>query len=271
MTDAVEMQLSQRIAHGDAGAFALLMRSHNRMLFRTARAILRDDAEAEDALQEAYLRAYRSIGGFRGEAKLSTWLVRLVANEALARRRKAARRAEIVPIRSGDVAEHELELERQEDASSSDGPAELAERSDVRRLLEAKIDGLSDAFRAVFMLRAVEELSVEETAAALSLPEATVRTRFFRARRQLRAALSPDLEPFFKDAFAFAGARCDRIVARVIAALAGALLTASIAACTEDAQLLVPAAEAAGEAAMKRNGELRERTLNQGESERMSY
>jgi RNA polymerase sigma-70 factor (ECF subfamily) len=218
MTDAAEVQLSQRIAHGDAGAFEQLMRSHNRMLFRTARAILRDDTEAEDALQEAYLRAYRSIGAFRGEAKLSTWLVRLVANEALARRRKAVRRAEIVPIRSGDIPEHELEL--QEDAAPPEGPAELAERSDTRRLLEAKIDGLSDAFRAVFMLRAVEGFSVAETAAALNLPEATVRTRFFRARRQLRAALSPDIEPFFGDTFAFAGARCDRIVARQMAVLA---------------------------------------------------
>jgi RNA polymerase sigma-70 factor, ECF subfamily len=218
MTDAAEVQLSQNVAHGDPRAFEQLMRSHNRMLFRTARAILRDDAEAEDALQEAYLRAYCSIGEFRDEAKLSTWLVRIVANEALARRRKAARRAEIVPIRAGDIPERELEL--QEDAASPDGPAELAERSDVRRLLEAKIDGLSDPFRAVFMLRAVEELSVAETAAALSLPEATVRTRFFRARRQLRAALSPDIEPFFRDAFAFAGARCDRIVARLMAVLA---------------------------------------------------
>jgi RNA polymerase sigma-70 factor (ECF subfamily) len=260
------MQLSQRIAHGDARAFEQLMRSHNRMLFRTARAILRDDAEAEDALQEAYLRAYRSIGAFRGEAKLSTWLVRLVANEALAHRRKAARRAEIAPIRSGDVAEHELELQE----GSPDGPAEQAERGEVRRLLDAKIDGLSDAFRTVFMLRAVEELSVEETAAALGLPEATVRTRFFRARRQLRAALSPDFEPFFKEAFAFAGARCDRIVARLMAMLALALVSAGVAGCSEKPQLLVPEGEAQAER-LQRDGELRERTLNQGESGRMSY
>ena len=209
MTHAAEMQLSQRIAHGDARAFEQLMRSHNRMLFRTARAILRDDAEAEDALQEAYLRAYRSIGAFRGEAKLSTWLVRLVANEALARRRKEARRAEVLPIVPGAAEEDSMD--------QSDGPQRKAERAEIRRLLEEKIDALPDGYRAVFVLRALEELSVEETAAALDIPAATVRTRFFRARSQLREALSREVDLAFDDAFSFAGERCDRIVARVMA------------------------------------------------------
>src|SRR5436309_11407228 len=96
-------ELAGRAAHGDSAAFEALMRRHNRMLFRTARAILRDDAEAEDALQEAYLQAYRSLGRFRGEARLSTWLARIVANEALMRLRKQARRAEIVPMQSADA------------------------------------------------------------------------------------------------------------------------------------------------------------------------
>lgn len=264
MTDPAEVQVSQRIANGDPKAFEQLMRLHNRTLFRTARAILRDDAEAEDAVQEAYLRAYRSIGAFRGEAKLSTWLVRIVANEALARRRKATRRDRVAPIRSG------VEIDELAVARSPEGPADIAERRDLQRLLESKIDGLPDAFRAVFMLRAVEELSVQETAAALGLPEATVRTRFFRARRQLRAALSPGADRPFKEAFAFAGASCDRIVSRVMAMLAGVLLTASIAACTEEPQLLAPAGEPAFER-IERDGALRERTLNQGESDRMSY
>ena len=142
-------------------AFAELMRRHNRMLFRTARAILRDDAAAEDALQEAWLRAYHAIDGFRGEAKLSTWLARIVINEALARRRKDRRH---VPL--------------------------VQETEQAIRRLEAKIGVLPEPFRAVFMLRAVEELSVQETAATLRIPEATVRTRFFRARSQLREALS---------------------------------------------------------------------------------
>jgi RNA polymerase sigma-70 factor (ECF subfamily) len=212
-----DAELSRRIAQGDAGAFEKLMRIHNRTLFRTARAILRDDAEAEDALQEAYLQAYRWIGAYRGEAKLSTWLVRIVANEALARRRKDARRAAVVPIRGGGVEEHEFEAEAA--MRDQDGPEDQAGRGEIRRLLEQKIDALPDAFRVVFVLRALEELSVEETAAALGIPAATVRTRFFRARSQLREALSQEVDLVFDDAFAFAGDRCDRIVMGVLAKL----------------------------------------------------
>jgi RNA polymerase sigma-70 factor (ECF subfamily) len=156
--------------------FARLMRRHNRTLFRTARAILRDDAAAEDALQEAWLRAYHAIDTFRGEAKLGTWLVRIVVNEALARRRKDQRHAPA-------AQETEQAIRKQ------DEPEGLAQRAELRRRLEAKIRLLPDAFRTVFMLRAVEELSVQETAAALHIPESTVRTRFFRARSQLREGL----------------------------------------------------------------------------------
>lgn len=193
------------------------MRVNNRTLFRTARAILHDDAEAEDAVQDAYLQAYRSIGSFRGDAKLSTWLIRIVANEALARRRKDARRAAIVPIRSGGAEAHEYEAEA--GMRDQDGPESDAQRSELRRLLEQKIDQLPEAYRAVFMLRALEELPVEETAAALGIPQATVRTRFFRARSQLREALSQEMDMALDDAFAFLGERCDRIVARVLARL----------------------------------------------------
>ena len=185
MDATAEMQVTQRIARGDTRAFAALMRRHNRMLFRAARAILRDDAEAEDALQEAWLRAYRAIGTFRGEAKLSSWLVRIAANEALARRRKAMRGPEMLSL-GGE----EPDLERQADARRPDGPADWAERSEMRRLLETSIRALPEGFRAVFMLRAVQELSVEETAAALGLAQATVKTRLFRARRHLRKAMT---------------------------------------------------------------------------------
>ena len=202
-----DADIARRVAQGDLKAFERLMRTYNRRLFRTARAILRDDAEAEDALQEAYLRVHRSIGAFRGEAKLSTWLVRVVANEALARRRKEQRRAQVVPLQPGI-----------DDAmDDAQGPQRQAERGEIRRMLEAKIDALPDGYRAVFMLRALEELSVEETAAALDIPEATVRSRFFRARSLLREALSREIDHAFDDAFAFAGERCDRIVARVMA------------------------------------------------------
>jgi RNA polymerase sigma-70 factor (ECF subfamily) len=200
-------------AAGDRRSFEALMRRHNRMMFRTARAILRDDAEAEDALQEAYLQAYRSLAGFRADARFSTWLARIVVNESLMRLRKSARRASIVPIDSSASAERLAEIPDE----TMDKPEANAERGEMRRLLEVEIDSLPDTYRTVFMLRAVEELSVEETAAVLEIPEPTVRTRFFRARSLLREALAQKIDLACEDAFSFDGARCDRIVASVLA------------------------------------------------------
>jgi RNA polymerase sigma-70 factor (ECF subfamily) len=191
--------LVERVRGGDVGALEALMRRHNRLLYRTARAILRDDAEAEDAVQEAYLRAYRALDGFRGESKFSTWLVRIAANEALMRRRARPRTADVVPLEAADLQARE-------------------ERGDhmLRRLLEKRIDALPDDYRAVFVLRAVEELSVEETAQALGIPEATVRSRFFRARGLLRESLAREMDLGMENAFGFAGERCDRTVAKVL-------------------------------------------------------
>ena len=215
-----DLELAQRIAAGDRNAFEPLMRRYNQMLYRTARSILKDDAEAEDAVQEGYLLAFRSIGGFRGDAKLSTWLVRIVANEAIARYRKRNKRAEVIPF-DGETAGEDIAEQSMDESTRQkpEQPEESARRAETRRLLEAKIDELPDAFRAVFVLRAVEELSVEETAAALGIPEATVRTRFFRAKSLMREALSKEIDLAHGDAFAFAGARCDRIVANVLARL----------------------------------------------------
>lgn len=217
-TKTPDAELAQRIAKRDHQAFTVLMRRYNQTLYRTARSILKDGAEAEDAVQEAYLLAYRSIGDFRGEAKLSTWLVRIVANEAIGRLRRRSRRAEVIRL-DGEAEPGGETAEVNMNESTSERPERAAQRAEARRLLEAKIDELPDAFRAVFVLRALEELSVEETAAALRIPEATVRTRFFRARGQLREALSKQIDLAFDEAFAFAGARCDRIVAAVIAKL----------------------------------------------------
>lgn len=213
LADAADSELSRRVAAGDSAAFEALMRRYNRMLFRTARAMLRDDAEAEDALQEAYLQVYRSIGDFRGEAKLSTWLVRIVANEALMRLRKRARRAAIVPLTSGVTDEQLGEIA---DTDMNEAPEPSAQRAEIRRLLETEIDALPADFRAVFVLRAVEELSVEETAAALSIPQATVRSRLFRARSLLREGLAAKIDVAYEEVFSFAGERCDRIVNNVL-------------------------------------------------------
>ncbi len=213
-----DIELVGLVLAGDLRAFEVLMRRHNRILFRTARAILKDDAEAEDAVQEAYLHAYRSLGDFRGDAGLSTWLTRIAANEAFGRLRKRTRRAAIVPLHFGDetLPEREAALE----APAMDQPDNKAMRSEMRHLIEARIDELPDAYRVVFVLRAVEELSVEETAACLDVPESTVRTRFFRARSLLREALALDVDHAYGDAFGFAGERCDRIVANVLTRLA---------------------------------------------------
>ncbi len=213
---ASDAELARAVSQGHRGALELLMRRHNRVLFRTARAILRNDADAEEALQDAYLQAFGAIGAYRGEAKLSTWLARIVANEALQRLRKRTRRAEIVPMQpAADTAS----LNELPDEAMDKSPERSAQRAETRRLLEGHIDALPDAYRAVFMLRAIEELSVEETAQVLEIPEATVRSRFFRARSLLREALATEIDQAYEDAFGFDGARCDRIVERVLGRL----------------------------------------------------
>jgi RNA polymerase sigma-70 factor (ECF subfamily) len=211
--DAPDAELARRVAGGDTAAFEALMRRHNRKLFRTARAILRDDGEAEDALQEAYLQAYQAIGTFRGEAKLTTWFARIVANESLMRLRKHARRADIVPLQPAAVLDG---IDQIADTDMGKSPERAAERLQMRRLLEANIDALPDDYRTVFVLRAVEEMSVEETAAVLGIPPATVRSRLFRARGLLREALASKMDLACEDAFGFAGERCDRIVGNVM-------------------------------------------------------
>ena len=215
--DTPDEELAGRAAKGDPAAFEALMRRHNRTMFRTARAILRDDAEAEDALQEADLQAYRTLSGFRGEAKFSTWLARVVANEALARLRKQVRRAAIVPLQGGVEMD---EINPTMEDSMDKGPETAARRAELRKLLEKRIDALPGAYRPVFMLRAVEEYSVEETAAILQIPEATVRSRFHRARGLLREGLAAEVDLAYEEVFGFAGERCDRIVAGVMQRIA---------------------------------------------------
>ena len=205
---------------GNDLAFAQIMRRHNRLLFRAARSILKNDDDTQDALQEAYLRAWRALATFRADARLSTWLVRIVINEALGRlRRDGARPAAVVPLSASVDADGET-MEMQMHANPDEQPEPSVMRAQIRQQIEARIDTLPDAFRTVFMLRGVEEMSVEEVALVLDIPEATVRTRFFRARSILREGLSRDIDMAIGDAFSFAGLRCDRIVAGVLAKIA---------------------------------------------------
>lgn len=200
---------------GNGQAFEAIMRRYNRLLFRTARSILGHDSDVEEVLQEAYLKAWQALASFRGEAKLSTWLTRIVVNQALAKKR--LKPAPVIPLQVilpdfDEDQDHSAEL-----ADSLDQqPEQSAMRAQLRRLVEAHIDQLPDAFRSVFVLRAVEELNVEEVANVLDIPEATVRTRYFRARSLLREALAQEVDLALEDVFSFDGARCDRIVAGVL-------------------------------------------------------
>jgi RNA polymerase sigma-70 factor, ECF subfamily len=211
-----DAELVGRIARHDQAAFEILMRQYNGKLFRVARAILKDDAEAEDALQEAYLDAYRHIGEFRGEARLGTWLTRIVINQALMRLRKHRRDRVVVPFEDGRAAEPDPAEADVADEHTESPPAATL-RAEIRRALERRIDELPMAFRTVFVMREVEDMTVEETAECLSIPAATVRTRLFRARALLREALARDMDMATVDVFSFAGERCDRIVAGVLA------------------------------------------------------
>jgi RNA polymerase sigma-70 factor (ECF subfamily) len=208
-----DVDIAKAVAAGDLDGFATLMRRHNRLLYRTARSILKDDHEAEDALQNAYLLAYREMGKFRGDSKLSTWLTRIVINEALACLRKRARSAHVVNL-DGAELDDAIESAAEPAVNAPERPDEELMRADTRRLIASRIDELPLAYRTVFVLRAVEELSVTEVAETIGIPEATVRTRFFRARALLRRALASDGE--LGAAFPFAGVRCDAIVERVL-------------------------------------------------------
>ena len=209
--------LVARVAHRDHAAFETLMRRHNGRLFRVARAILKDDAEAEDAVQDAYLEAFRHIGDYRGDAQVSTWLTRIAINQALMRLRRHKRERQVLqfPGGTGAPADEAAIMDRK-----TESPASATLRAEIRKMVERRIDELPAAFRTVFVMRDVEEMTVQETADCLGVPAATVRTRLFRARGLLREALAREVDSATLEVFGFAGERCDRIIRRVFAALA---------------------------------------------------
>ena len=198
----------------DAAALAEIMRRNNRRLYRAAWGILRDEQEAEDAVQDCYLKAFAALPNFRGEAALSTWLTRIAINEALMRRRKrqsqTAAIGNVIPLRPEGMPADEPA----EDPTLS--PEATAMRTQLRPYLQEAVGSLPEDQRAVFVLRALEELSVEETAQILDLNPQTVRTRFLRARRKLQEQLQRELKLTFGEMLPFAGPRCDRLVERVL-------------------------------------------------------
>lgn len=212
--DVPDTELARRAARKDGAAFEAIMRRHNQLLFRTARGIVRSDGEAEDVAQEAWMHAWRALSGFRAESKLSTWLVRITVNEALGRLRRKS--AQIIPLETAMMSSDKDTRSALTEAPAR-GPEHSVERSQLRALIEARIAVLPEAFRSVFMLRAIEDMSVDEVAEVLDIPAATVRTRYFRARALLRESLAQEMDVAIGEAFSFAGERCDRIVAGVLA------------------------------------------------------
>jgi RNA polymerase sigma-70 factor, ECF subfamily len=213
--DASDSVLVGAVAQGDHAAFETLMRRYNAKLFRIARSIVKDDSEAEDVLQDAYMDAYRHIHDFRGGSQVGTWLTRIVINQGLMRLRKQKRRSVIVPFREPRASESESPEVNVEDRTT-ESPSAGVLRGEIRRILERRIDELPLSFRTVFIMREVEDMSVQETAEALGIAEATVRSRLFRARALLRESLAREMDLATVDVFAFAGARCDRIVTAVL-------------------------------------------------------
>lgn len=199
----------------EEAAFRLIMQRHNRQLYRVARGVLGNDTDAEDVVQETYVRAFTHLDGFRGEARLSTWLTRIALNEALGRVRD---RRPTTDLRHLDAIDEQGEARVifLPSARQDSNPEASAARAEARRLLERAVDQLPGPFRAVFVMRDVEELSVEETASQLGLRPETVKTRLHRARRQLRQSLHETLAATLVDAFPFAGARCARITEAVL-------------------------------------------------------
>lgn len=209
-----EAMLVRRAALGEAAAIRHIIKAHNQRLYRLVRAVLRNNADAEDVLQEAYLKAFANLDSFAGEASLATWLSRIALNAALMRlrARKSLKRT-VPPELQAEVIPFPLSA-----TQTADPERAMAQRQ-LLHLVEEATDALPETFRLVFVARVIEGLSVEETADLLDLPPATVRTRLHRARKLIRTRLEEQIGPVLIDAFPFAGTRCDRLTEAVIAQL----------------------------------------------------
>ena len=209
---ASDADLVERARDNDPDAFRSIMRRHNQRLFRIARGIVRNDASAEDIVQEAYFRAFTHLNHFRGESSLSTWLCRIVMNEALGRLRASSRISEI----SLAADERGAEILRFPGGATLDDPERTMAQRQILHLVEQATDALPDDFRLVFIARIIEGMSVEETAELLAIKPETVRTRLHRARALLRKQIDSQIGPVLLDTFPFAGRRCEELSARVM-------------------------------------------------------
>lgn len=213
-----ETDLVRHARAGEREAFRVIMQRGNQRLFRIARGLLRDDSEAEDIVQETYVRAFTNLDAFRGEASIFTWLTRIAINEANGRLRKRRENVGLDAVEAAQSRGAHVIMFPQTDANMT--PELDVARTQVRHVLEQAIDDLPDDFRVVFVMRDVEGCSIAETAAALGIREETIKTRLHRARKLLRAAISERLASSVTEAFMFMGTRCERMSENVLAALA---------------------------------------------------
>jgi RNA polymerase sigma-70 factor (ECF subfamily) len=206
-------EMVARVRRGEREAFRGIVQRYNRRLYRVARGVMRDDGEAEDVVQEAYLRAYAALGEFRGESSLATWLTQIVLNEARGRLR---RRRPTEDLEVLDMTAQQSSVVAFPGVTAFGDPETAAAQAQIRRLLERAVDQLPDPFRLVFIMRDIDGLSIEETGAQLGIRPETVKTRLHRARRLLREHLNDKLSSALKDTLPFDGARCNRMTDAVM-------------------------------------------------------
>lgn len=208
-----DAELVRRALARDGAAFRTIMERNNRRLYRVARSILRNDSEAEDVVQEAYVNAFTHLDGFRGDSSLATWLSRITMNEALGRLR---RERPAVDLDAVETRRSEAQIIQFPQTGASDDPERTMAQREILQLVERAADNLPEIFRIVFVTRVIEGMSVEETAELLGLQPETVKTRLHRARRLVREQLDEQIGPVLMDAFPFAGRRCERLTSAVM-------------------------------------------------------
>ncbi len=212
-TGTGDADLVARALARDEAAIRGIMQANNRRLYRLARGILRNDAEAEDVVQETYVRAFTHLDGFRGDSSLATWLARIAMNEALGRLRRQRASVDLDTLAPG-VLEAQI-IQFPLSAPSEDPEKSMAQR-EIQAVVEHAIDELPEAFRLVFITRVIEGMNVEETAEILSLKPETVKSRLHRARNMLRDIVEKKIGPVVMEAFPFAGKRCERLTNAVL-------------------------------------------------------
>jgi len=210
-----DVALVQLARQRNADAFRIIMQRNNQRLYRVARSVVQDDSEAEDVVQQAYVNAFGSLGSFRGDSSLPTWLTRITLNEALGRLRRQRPLVDL-EVLDADSATGTSQVIPFPLMPESADPERAAAQSQIRHLIERAIDDLPEIFRVVFVMRDVEDMSIEETADFLGLPPATVKTRLHRARRQLRRALDEKVASTLTEAFPFDGKRCQQTADKVV-------------------------------------------------------